>query len=116
MTKSVEERHRSHCCPSVLAAPLEQEAGDLAPRSRRWPTRYGCACSASWPTRARSAPATSWSRSARSQPTVSHHTKILAEAGLITGEKRGRWVWWRIVPERLDALRDGLEHRVPAPR
>jgi ArsR family transcriptional regulator, arsenate/arsenite/antimonite-responsive transcriptional repressor len=37
----------------------------------------------------------------RSQPTVSHHTRILAEAGLIVGEKRGRWMWWRVVPERL---------------
>ncbi len=38
---------------------------------------------------------------AKSQPTISHHTRILAEAGLITGEKRGRWMWWRVVPERL---------------
>ena len=38
----------------------------------------------------------------KSQPTISHHTRILAEAGLIVGEKRGRWTWWRIVPERLD--------------
>ena len=37
----------------------------------------------------------------RSQPTISHHTKILADAGLIVGEKRGRWVWWRVVPERI---------------
>ncbi len=39
----------------------------------------------------------------KSQPTVSHHTRILSEAGLIVGEKRGRWVWWRVVPERLSA-------------
>jgi ArsR family transcriptional regulator len=44
----------------------------------------------------------------RSQPTVSHHTKALAEAGLIVGEKRGRWMWWRVVPERVAALRDAL--------
>ncbi|HEY6471650.1 MAG TPA: metalloregulator ArsR/SmtB family transcription factor [Acidimicrobiales bacterium] len=44
----------------------------------------------------------------KSQPTISHHTKVLAEAGLITGEKRGRWMWWRVVPEQLDALRDAL--------
>src|SRR4051794_7545973 len=44
----------------------------------------------------------------KSQPTVSHHTKALAEAGLITGEKRGRWMMWRIVPERLSALRAAL--------
>lgn len=41
----------------------------------------------------------------KSQPTVSHHTKALAEVGLIVGEKRGRWVWWRLVPERLEAIR-----------
>jgi ArsR family transcriptional regulator len=50
----------------------------------------------------------------RSQPTISHHTKILAAAGLIEGEKRGRWVWWRIVRERIDAVRAALEHRTPA--
>ena len=40
----------------------------------------------------------------RSQPTISHHTKVLAEAGLIVGEKRGRWTWWSAVPERLEEL------------
>jgi ArsR family transcriptional regulator len=44
----------------------------------------------------------------RSQPTISHHTKVLAEAGLIVGEKRGRWMWWRVVPERIEALRAAL--------
>jgi ArsR family transcriptional regulator len=44
----------------------------------------------------------------KSQPTVSHHTKALAEAGLIVGEKRGRWMWWRVVPERLAEIRAAL--------
>src|SRR5436309_580470 len=44
----------------------------------------------------------------KSQPTISHHTKALADAGLITGEKRGRWMMWKIVPERLAALRAAL--------
>lgn len=44
----------------------------------------------------------------RSQPTISHHTKALAEAGLLRGEKRGRWMFWRVVPERLAALRAAL--------
>lgn len=43
--------------------------------------------------------------SGRSQPTVSHHMKILVDAGLVTREKRGLWVWYRLVPSRLDALR-----------
>jgi ArsR family transcriptional regulator len=41
----------------------------------------------------------------KSQPTVSHHTKVLAEAGLIVGERRGKWMWWSAVPERLAHLR-----------
>ena len=43
--------------------------------------------------------------SGRSQPTVSHHMKILVDAGLVSREKRGLWVWYRVVPSRLDALR-----------
>jgi ArsR family transcriptional regulator, arsenate/arsenite/antimonite-responsive transcriptional repressor len=45
----------------------------------------------------------------KSQPTISHHTKALAEAGLLAGEKRGKWTWWRVVPEQLAALRSALE-------
>jgi ArsR family transcriptional regulator len=44
----------------------------------------------------------------KSQPTVSHHTKVLADAGLLIGEKRGRWVWWRVEPTRLAAVREAL--------
>lgn len=40
----------------------------------------------------------------KSQPTISHHTRILSEAGLIVGEKRGRWMWWRVVPERIEEV------------
>lgn len=39
-----------------------------------------------------------------SQPTVSHHLKILYEAGLVDREKRGRWVYYWPVPERLSIL------------
>lgn len=42
---------------------------------------------------------------ARSQPTVSHHTRVLAEAGLIAGERRGKWTWWSVVPEQVEAVR-----------
>ncbi|MGB8857893.1 MAG: metalloregulator ArsR/SmtB family transcription factor [Ilumatobacteraceae bacterium] len=46
--------------------------------------------------------------SGRSQPTVSHHMKILVDAGLVERDKRGLWVWYRAVPSRLDALRTVL--------
>jgi ArsR family transcriptional regulator len=45
----------------------------------------------------------------KSQPTVSHHTKALADAGLIVGERRGRWMYWRVVPERFAVLREALQ-------
>jgi ArsR family transcriptional regulator len=41
----------------------------------------------------------------KSQPTISHHTRVLADAGLIVGERRGKWTWWRVVPERLAEMR-----------
>ena len=46
--------------------------------------------------------------SGRSQPTVSHHMKVLVDAGLVTRDKRGLWVWYRVAPERLAALRAAL--------
>jgi ArsR family transcriptional regulator, arsenate/arsenite/antimonite-responsive transcriptional repressor len=97
------------CCPSVVAAPLtEGDAADLAAAFAALadPVRLRllsmiasagevCSCDVVEPL-------------GKSQPTVSHHTKVLAEAGLIVGEKRGRWVWWSAVPGRLEALRRAL--------
>lgn len=99
------------CCPAVLSAPLSEEraselAADLAVVAD--PVRLRllsmlvsaesgevCVCEMVEPI-------------GRSQPTISHHLKILADAGLIVGDKRGRWVWYRAVPERLARLRGVL--------
>jgi ArsR family transcriptional regulator len=100
---------RVGCCGSVLAAPLsERDAAELAAgyAALADPVRLRllsliaasdelCSCDLERPLH-------------RSQPTVSHHTKALVEAGLIVGEKRGRWMWWRVAPDRLSALRDAL--------
>ncbi len=100
------------CCPSVLGEPLaEAEAADLAHvfAALSDPVRLRllslvadagevCSCDLQDPL-------------GKAQPTISHHTKVLADAGLITGEKRGRWVSWRIVPERLAAVRAALAER-----
>jgi len=99
------------CCPVVLAAPLsDQESAVLArdfalladPTRLRLlsllasaPSGEVCVCELVEPL-------------GRSQPTVSHHLKLLAEAGLIVGEKRGRWVWYRVVLERMAQLRTAL--------
>lgn len=39
------------------------------------------------------------------QPTVSHHLKVLVEAGLLERERRGTWAWFRLLPARLDEVR-----------
>ena len=97
------------CCPSLIDAPLSaEEAGELAQvlgaladpvRLRLLSIVAGrgevCSCELEEPL-------------GRSQPTISHHTRVLAEAGLLSGEKRGRWMWWSIAPDRLDALRRAL--------
>ncbi len=99
------------CCPTVLSSPLsEARAEELAvafsvlsdPVRLRLlsllasaPAGEACVCELVEPL-------------GRSQPTVSHHLKILADAGLITGDKRGRWVWYRAVPDQLDVLRNVL--------
>lgn len=99
------------CCPAVLSAPLsearaEELAGAYAVLADAARIRLlsliasagageACVCELVEPL-------------GRSQPTVSHHLKILADAGLIVGEKRGRWVWYRVVPERMAQLRDVL--------
>ncbi len=49
------------------------------------------------------------------QPTVSHHLKILREAGLIVGERRGRWVHYSLDSDRLAEVRDALSPRVTQP-
>jgi len=49
-----------------------------------------------------------------SQPTVSHHLKVLHEAGLLEREKRGTWVFYRVAPGSLAALGNALQVPVPA--
>jgi ArsR family transcriptional regulator, arsenate/arsenite/antimonite-responsive transcriptional repressor len=43
-----------------------------------------------------------------SQPTVSHHLRILRDAGLVEAERRGTWAHYRLVPDAIDRLRDAF--------
>src|SRR5437773_9242938 len=43
-----------------------------------------------------------------SQPTISHHLKILREAGLVESSRRGTWAYYRLVPDAIEALRGAL--------
>jgi ArsR family transcriptional regulator, arsenate/arsenite/antimonite-responsive transcriptional repressor len=48
------------------------------------------------------------------QPTISHHLKVLREAGLVTAEGRGTWAYYRLVPDALERLRDVFDAPIPA--
>jgi len=49
----------------------------------------------------------------RSQATVSHHLSVLAKAGLINREQRGKWAWFQVAPERVDFVRSILGDELP---
>ena len=44
----------------------------------------------------------------KSQPTVSHHLKVLGQAGLVTSERHGRNIWYAVAPAALESLRAAL--------
>ena len=50
------------------------------------------------------------------QPTVSHHLKVLNDAGFVSREKRGTWAYYRLVPEALSILRAALTPALPRRR
>ena len=102
----------TECCASVLAAPLDTtDAAELAsgfsaladPVRLRVlsiladaPEGEVCVCDFVEPL-------------AKSQPTVSHHLKVLSEAGLVQGDRRGKWVWYSLNRDRLAQLRAAID-------
>nr|WP_229715503.1 metalloregulator ArsR/SmtB family transcription factor [Mangrovihabitans endophyticus] len=50
-----------------------------------------------------------------SGPTISHHLRVLREAGLVAGDRRGTWVYYRLVPRSLAVLGALLEAGRPVP-
>jgi ArsR family transcriptional regulator len=53
---------------------------------------------------------------ALSQPTVSHHMKQLVDAGLVTREQRGKWAYYRVASDALQALAHAIEPGAQKPR
>ena len=44
-----------------------------------------------------------------SQPTVSHHMKQLREGGFVNSDRRGKWIFYRLVPDRIQSITDALK-------
>jgi ArsR family transcriptional regulator, arsenate/arsenite/antimonite-responsive transcriptional repressor len=100
------------CCAAVLEGPLSAaDAAGLAaafkvladPARLRLlsliaaqPGREACNCQLTEPL-------------GLTQPTVSHHLKVLHDAGFLSRHKRAQWVYYQVVPERLAQLRAALQ-------
>jgi ArsR family transcriptional regulator len=105
------QKPAARCCPALLSGPMKKaDAVELAdlfkaiadPARLRilaflaaQPRGEACVCHLLKPL-------------GLSQPTVSHHLKQLHEAGLLARERRGSWVYYRLVLDRIDTLRDVL--------
>src|SRR3989449_10779131 len=99
------------CCPSVLGTRLKRDdAEELASAFKAiadpgrlrllsyiaaQPGAEACVCNLVQPL-------------GLAQPTVSHHLKVLTDSGLLARERRGTWMFYRLVPERVEALRQAL--------
>jgi ArsR family transcriptional regulator len=106
----------SPCCPPVLHADLsEADAAELAATLKALadpvrlrilsliamqPDAEACVCHLTEPI-------------GLSQPTMTHHLQVLHKAGILSREKRGAWVYYRIVADRLEEVRDALATRLP---
>ena len=98
-------------CPPLLAGPLDAADADaladalkviadparlrLLSLIQAQPTGEACVCHLTEPL-------------GLTQPTVSHHLKVLLNAGLVEREQRGSWAYFRIVPDQLRTLRELL--------
>ena len=105
-------RTKEPCCPSVLDAPLV--ADDAVEMARAFsaladpvrlrvlsmlaasPEGEVCVCEFVGPL-------------GKSQPTISHHLRILADAGLVQGDRRSKWVWYSLNRDRLAEVRATID-------
>lgn len=101
----------AECCPQVLAAPIDEQAAERLAAALRvladparlrllsligaHPDGEACVCDLTAPL-------------GLTQPTVSHHLKVLHEAGLVGREQRGKWVFYWVLPEPIELIRGAL--------
>ena len=106
------------CCPPLVGSPLsETEAERLAEALRviAEPARLRLVSLISASQGGESCVCDLTDQLDLGQPTVSHHLKVLTDAGILHREKRGRWAYYRIEPEPLQLLRGALDPRTAVP-
>jgi ArsR family transcriptional regulator len=98
-------------CPPLLAGPLDADEAErlasalkviadparlrLLSLIQAQPDHEACVCHLTEPL-------------GLSQPTVSHHLRVLLDAGLVEREQRGSWAYFRVLPDQLELLRELL--------
>jgi ArsR family transcriptional regulator, arsenate/arsenite/antimonite-responsive transcriptional repressor len=95
------------CCGPLLREPLsERQAGDLARilKALADPTRLRLVSMVAAHERGEACVCDLTEPLALTQPTISHHLKVLVDAGIFTRDKRGKWAYYALVPAALDAL------------
>ena len=106
----------SPCCPPVLQGTLsDEDAAALATTLKALadparlrilsliaaqPEEEACVCHLTEPI-------------GLSQPTMTHHLQVLHAAGILDRDKRGAWVYYKVVPARLEEVRDALATHTP---
>jgi len=115
-TSPVRDSQRVACCSPTTGEALDQAAAEslasvlkaIAEPTRlrllslvaAHPDREACICDLTGPVEL-------------SQPTVSHHMKVLVDAGLLTRDQRGKWAFYRLVPGAMDSLAGVLALAIP---
>jgi ArsR family transcriptional regulator, arsenate/arsenite/antimonite-responsive transcriptional repressor len=108
---ATEEAAAAECMPLSISSPLDRDRAERLAKVLKAvsdPTRLqlislikaapegeACVCDLTAPLGLR-------------QPTVSHHLRVLVEAGLLMRERRATWMWYALVPGALDSLRELL--------
>jgi ArsR family transcriptional regulator len=102
----------AQCCPSVLSSPLQ--AGEAKELARRFsaladPVRLQLLSILAAAPEGEVCICDFVESVGKSQPTVSHHMKVLSEAGLVHGERRSKWVYYSLDREQLASLRAAID-------
>jgi ArsR family transcriptional regulator len=100
------------CCATFLSSPIDQDDAEtlaVALRALADPARLRLVSLIACQPNGESCVCDLTDRLDLSQPTVSHHLRVLHDAGILAREQRGRWAYYRLRQEPLRALSDALD-------
>lgn len=108
---SVIAPQEEECCPSLLTTPLGGDEAELLSRGFAAlgdPVRLRLLSMIAASSSGEICVCDFVTEVGKSQGTISHHLRVLSQAGLVHGDRRGKWVWYSLDPGRLSELRDAI--------